>query len=126
MGNNRLKKVAGNFLFKKANKSYEKRKADIIGHIEEEKKNTDKTELDIIYNIAKEKKEDAYWIWLMYVLDMELKIDEKTYENSYFSGKCNDCKNIFTFTEMQKEKEDVKCEGCGKTYSENDMLAHEE
>jgi len=62
----------------------------------------------------------------MYVLDMELKIDEKTYENSYFSGKCTDCKNIFTFTETQKDKENVKCEGCGQTYTQEDMEAYEE
>ncbi len=126
MGNNRLKKVTGNFLFKKANKSYEKRKSDVFSSIEEEKKSNEKTTLEIIENLADNKKEDTYWIWLMYVLDMELKIDKETYDNSYFSGKCTNCKNIFTFTEIEKEQEDVKCEGCGQTYTQNDMLKHDE
>ncbi len=117
-----LKNFPGEFLFKKANKAYEKKKAQIIAYIEEEKKNSDKSTLEIIDNIAKKDKEDSYWIWLIYVLDLELKIDEKTYENSYFSGRCIDCKHIFTFTETQKDREEVKCDNCQRTYTPDDML----
>lgn len=120
MARNRLHELTGNFLFKKANKSYEKRKDDIIKMIDKEREAGRDLE-DIIDSMALKKKEDTYWIWLMYVLDMKLELDDDNFESCHFSGKCIKCKNIFKFTETDKDKEKVKCENCGKTYTREDM-----
>lgn len=125
MGKDRIKKFAGSILFGKADKAYEKKKGEIVSYIEKEKKDSDKTTMEIIETFAEESQEEAYWIWLMYVLDMGLKLDEENYESAYFTGKCIGCENVFSFTEGDKEKGDVKCDACGKTYTQEDMLAYD-
>jgi len=122
MGKSRIKKFAGNFLFRKVNKGFEKKKREINSYIKEEKEKNEKTLLEIIDTIADDHREDAYWIWLMYILDMNIDVDQKNYEDPTFSGTCTDCDDVFTFTERDKESGDVKCEECGRTYSQEDML----
>ena len=122
MGKSRIKKFAGDLLFKKANKSFEKKKKEIVSYIEEEKKKNEKTLPDIIDTIAEDHREDAYWVWLMYILDMKIDVDQKNYEDPTFSGVCTGCDDVFTFTERDKESDDVKCEECGQTYHLEDML----
>ncbi len=125
MGKGRIKKFAGGFLFRMADKAYEKEKREIVGYIEKEKNDTDKTTLEIIETFAEDNDEEAYWLWLMYALDMGLKFDKENYENAYFTGKCIGCDNVFSFTEADKEKEDVGCDSCGRTYTQEDMLAYD-
>ncbi len=121
MGKSRIKKFAGNFLFKMADKGYKKKKVEIVSSIEKEKKDTGKTTMEIIETFADSNNEDAYWIWLIYTLDMELKLDPENYEDPLFSGRCIGCEDVFTFTESDKERGEVECDNCGKTYSQEDM-----
>lgn len=124
MGKDRIKKFAGNFLFRMAEKGYKKKKREIVDSIEKERNETDKTTMEIIETFAENNKEDAYWVWLIYNLDMGIELDTENYEDPIFSGRCMGCGEVFTFTENDKKEGNVKCVNCEKTYSRNDIFAH--
>jgi len=129
-----MMKTQEQYFFKKARKDFEKGKKEIIQGIEDEKGKSGKSTLEVIDTLADENKEDKYWLWLMYTIDLNMegkkeKIKEKKrFSNekyverfSHFSGTCKKCDNEFTFSEEDKDRGDVECDECGQTYKESDM-----
>ena len=55
---------------------------------------------------------------------MKIDVDQKNYEEATFSGTCIGCDDVFTFTEKDKDSGDVKCEECGQTYSQEEIVMY--
>ena len=134
-----MMKTQEQYFFKKARKDFEKGKREIIQGIEDEKGKSGKSTLEIIDTFADENKEDKYWLWLMYTIDLNMegkkeKIKEKKrFSNekyverfSHFSGTCKKCDNEFTFSEEDKDRGNIECDECGQTYKESDMTSSAE